>query len=83
MDLEFVGVQSNGLGSPLDGKVNCDATLVGPWCLGLEIKERDLIVDRLDAKENIVLVLDHVCRSILFQGIRLTRPTGCPDRSPS
>jgi hypothetical protein len=48
VDLELVGVECDGLGRLLDGKVDCYAALVGPWCVWLEVEEGDVVVGRLD-----------------------------------
>lgn len=49
VDLELVGVECDGLGGLLDGEVDCYASLVGPWCVRLEVKEGDVVVGGLDA----------------------------------
>ena len=48
VDLELVGVECDGLGGLLDGEVDRYTTLVGPWCVWLEVEEGDVVVGRLD-----------------------------------
>ena len=48
VDLELVGVECDGLGGLLDGEVYRYTTLVGPWCVWLEVEEGDVVVGRLD-----------------------------------
>ena len=38
----------DGLGGLLDGEVDRYTTLVGPWCVWLEVEEGDVVVGRLD-----------------------------------
>jgi hypothetical protein len=51
VDLELVGVECDGLGRLLDGKVDCYAALVGPWCVWLEVEEGDVVVGGFDTGE--------------------------------
>jgi hypothetical protein len=57
VDLELVGVECDGLGGLLDGKVDCYAALVGPWCVWLEVIEGDVVVGWLDTGEIVVLAM--------------------------